>query len=241
MSTEIDAFALNHTFDLVLCQAHFNVVGCRWIYTNKFLSSGEHNRCKARLVSKGYNQKEGQDYIETFIPVIKATMIHIVLDFSVSQSWPLLQLDVNNAFLQGTLTYEVYMEEPPGFVDADHPSYVCRLNKAVYGLKQAPRSWYNELSTFLLSLGIINSLVDPSLFMLRSVPPKELGGKVVVWRGQTTVRDTPLDWVRLTRSSLRFLFFLFFLFFTEAVIGSPESLREVLVGCWIVLESGVII
>ncbi|CAA7049059.1 unnamed protein product [Microthlaspi erraticum] len=77
-------------------------------------------------------------------------------------------LDVNNAFLQGTLNEEVYMEQPPRFVDADHPSYVCRLNKAVYGLKQAPRAWYTELSTFLLSLGFINSLADSSLFILKS-------------------------------------------------------------------------
>lgn len=95
-------------------------------------------------------------------------MIRTVLDIAVSRSWPLLQLDFNNAFLQGTLTEEVYTEKPPGFVDADHPSYVCRLNKAVYGLKQVPRAWYTELSNFLLSLGFINPLADSSLFILKS-------------------------------------------------------------------------
>lgn len=58
------------------------------------------------------------------------------------------------------------MDQPPGFVDADRPDYVCKLNKAVYGLKQAPRAWYNELSAFLLSLGFVNSLADTSLFVL---------------------------------------------------------------------------
>ncbi|CAA7037242.1 unnamed protein product [Microthlaspi erraticum] len=84
MSTEIDAFAQNRTFDLVPRQSHFNVVGCRWIYTNKFFSSGAHNRCKARLVVKGYNQEYGQEYTDTFSPVIKATTIRTVLDIAVS-------------------------------------------------------------------------------------------------------------------------------------------------------------
>ncbi|CAA7058393.1 unnamed protein product [Microthlaspi erraticum] len=137
MSTEIDAFAVNRTFDLV----------------------------QGALGRQGIH---GQDYTETFSPVIKATTIRTVIDIVVSRSWPLLQLDVNNAFLQGTLHEEVYMDQPPGFVDADRRSYVCRLNKAVYGLKQAPRAWYTELSSFLISLGFVNSLADSSLFILKT-------------------------------------------------------------------------
>ncbi|CAA7017946.1 unnamed protein product [Microthlaspi erraticum] len=167
LSTEIDAFARNHTFDLVPRPLNHNVVGCKWIFTNKFFATGVFNRCKARLVAKGFNQQQGRDYTETFSPVIKATTIRIILDIAVSMSWPIQQLDVNNAFLQGTLEEEVYMEQPPGFVDKDHPSYVCKLNKAVYGLKQAPRAWYLELKAFLLSLGFKNSLADTSLFTLQ--------------------------------------------------------------------------
>lgn len=95
-----------------------------------------------------------------------STTLRLVLDVAVSNSWPVKQLDVNDAFLQGTLTEEVYMDQPPGFVDADKPDYVCRLHKAVYGLKQAPRAWYIELRTFLLSLGFQNSLADTSLFIV---------------------------------------------------------------------------
>ena len=72
---------------------------------------------------------------------------------------------VNNAFLHGSLTEDVYMIQPPGFVDKQHPSYVCRLRKALYGLKQAPRAWHNELRQFLLSLGFVNSHSDTSLFI----------------------------------------------------------------------------
>ena len=168
MSTEIDAFTRNGTFELVPRQPHQNVVGCRWLYTNKYHANGTHRCCKSRLVAKGYNQQFGRDYVQTFSPVIKATTLRLVLDIAVSNSWPIKQLDVNNAFLQGTLTDEVYMDQPPGYVDVDKPDHVWRLHKAVYGLKQAPRAWYVELRTFLLSLGFRNSLADTSLFILCS-------------------------------------------------------------------------
>lgn len=152
MSTEMDAFARNRTFDLV---------------PRKPDQNGTHKSCKSRLVAKGYNQQLGYDYTDTFSPVIKATTLRLVLDIAVSHSWPIQQLDVNNAFLQGTLTEEVYMDQPPGFIDQDHPDHVCRLRKAIYGLKQAPRAWYNELQSYLLSLGFSNSLADTSLFVLK--------------------------------------------------------------------------
>ncbi|CAA7040900.1 unnamed protein product [Microthlaspi erraticum] len=81
-----------------------------------------------------------------------------------SNAWPIKQLDVDNAFLQGTLTDEVYVAQPPGFVDKDRPDHVCRLRKALYGLQQAPRAWYEELKSFLLSIGFRNSLADTSVF-----------------------------------------------------------------------------
>lgn len=99
--------------------------------------------------------------------MIKSTTIRLVLDIAVSRSWPIKQLYINNAFLQGTLTEEVYTVQPPGFVDADRPNHVCHLHKALYGLKQAPRAWYQELSNFLIQSGFINSVADTSLFILR--------------------------------------------------------------------------
>lgn len=74
--------------------------------------------------------------------MVKSDTIRVVLQLAVSNSWQIKQLDVNNAFLQGTLTDEVYVAQPPGFIDKDRPDHVCRLRKALYGLKQAPRAWY---------------------------------------------------------------------------------------------------
>ncbi|XP_019094567.1 PREDICTED: uncharacterized protein LOC109129963 [Camelina sativa] len=167
LSVEIDAFARNQTMKLVPRQPHFNVVGCKWLFKNKFNSDDSHHRCKARLVAKGFNQQYGQDYTDTFSLVIKSTIKRLVLGVAVTRLWPIQQLDVNNAFLQGTLTEKVYMEQPPGFVDTDKPDHVRRLRKAIYGLKQAPCAWYTKLCTFLLSLGFWNSLSDTSLFVLQ--------------------------------------------------------------------------
>ena len=164
-SSEFDALTVNQTWDLVPPQSSKNIVGCRWVFTTKFLSNGVIERYKARLVAKGFHQQYGIDYAETFSPVIKSTTIRVVLEVAVTKSWPIKQLDVNNAFLQGELTEEVYMSQPPGFVDKDQPSYVCRLKKPIYGLKQAPRAWYMSLKQYLLNSGFTNSLADASLFV----------------------------------------------------------------------------
>lgn len=165
VSGEYDAHARNQTWELVPPTATQNIVGCKWVFKIKILPTGDLDKYKARLVAKGFNQQYGVDYSQTFSLVIKTTTIRLVLDIAVRKAWPITQLDVNNAFLQGTLTEEVYMSQPPGFVDMDRPDYVCRLKKPIYGLKQAPRAWYFELKTYLLSGGFTNSLADASLFI----------------------------------------------------------------------------
>ena len=140
------------------------MIGCQWIYKNKLLPNGKLGKRNSRLVAKGNHQQYGLDYKETFSPVVKAVTIRLVLGYAVSNSWPVRQLDVNQAFLRGTLNEEVFMDQPPGFIDADRPTHVCRLKKAIYGLKQAPRAWYLELKNFLILCGFTNSYADASLF-----------------------------------------------------------------------------
>jgi hypothetical protein len=88
----------------------------------------------------------------------------LVLSIAVSEGWSLHQLDVQNVFLHGVLGEDVFMKQPPGFVDSNFPSYHCKLDKALYGLKQAPRAWYSRLSDKLHSLGFQSSKADISLF-----------------------------------------------------------------------------
>ncbi|RVW19477.1 Retrovirus-related Pol polyprotein from transposon RE1 [Vitis vinifera] len=131
MSAEFDDLLRNGTWDLVPSHPTQNLVGCKWIFRTKYLPNGSINRYKARLVAKGFHQRLGIDYSETFSPVIKPTTVRLVLSLAVSQGWSLRQLDVNNAFLQGTLTEDVFMSQPPVFIDRDHPHHVCKLRKAI--------------------------------------------------------------------------------------------------------------
>lgn len=142
-----------------------NVVGSKWVFRTKYRSDGSIDRHKARIVAQGFTQVLILDYAHTFSPIVKASMVRIILYLAVHQNWSLRQLDVNNAFLNGNMSETVFMEQPPGFVDSRYPNYVCRFNKALYGLKQAPRAWFQRLSTFLTQIGFHYSRADPSLFL----------------------------------------------------------------------------
>lgn len=106
-------------------------------------------RYKSRLVANGKSQEHGVEFDETFSLVVKPVTVRAVLNFAVEREWPVNQLDVQNDFLHDNLEETVYMHQPPGFVSAEHPDYVCLLNKAIYGLKQAPRAWNARFTTFL--------------------------------------------------------------------------------------------
>nr|GEY35593.1 retrovirus-related Pol polyprotein from transposon TNT 1-94 [Tanacetum cinerariifolium] len=98
-------------------------------------------RNKARLVAKGYAQEEGIDFEESFTPVVCLEDVQIFIAYAAHKSFPIYQMDVKTAFLNGPMKEEVYVAQPDGFVDPDHPKKVYQLKKALYGLKQAPRAW----------------------------------------------------------------------------------------------------
>ncbi|KAF5785164.1 putative RNA-directed DNA polymerase [Helianthus annuus] len=168
MNEEFQALHKNGTWSLVPCVNNTNLVDCKWVYRLKRDAQGNVTRYKARLVAKGFHQQHGVDYHDTFSPVVKPTTIRVVLSLAVSHKWCMRQLDVQNAFLHGTLQETVYMKQPPGFVDPQRPNHVCLLHKSLYGLKQAPRAWFTRLSTALQQLGFHGSKTDPSLFILNS-------------------------------------------------------------------------
>ena len=122
-------------------------------------------RNKARLVAKGFNQVEGIDFEETFAPVARLEAIRLVLAFACFRGFKLYQLDVKSAFLNGYISEDVFVEQPPGFGCTINPNHVYKLKKALYGLKQAPRAWYDRLSTFLLNNDFEKGKVDTTLFI----------------------------------------------------------------------------
>ncbi|CAH9086016.1 unnamed protein product [Cuscuta europaea] len=164
MLDEFQALKKNHTWSLVPSTSTQNIIGCKWVFRVKQNPDGSIARYKARLVAKGFHQRPGVDFTDTFSPVVKPATVRVILTLAISQNWHIHQLDVNNAFLQGTLTDRVYMQQPQGFTDPMLPDHVCLLHKALYGLRQAPRAWYCELRTFLLQSGFQNSKSDVSLF-----------------------------------------------------------------------------
>ena len=165
MNVELTALHRNKTRELVPRHPSQNIVGCKWVFRVKRHSNGSIDSYKSRIVAKGFHQRPGVDYHETFSLVIKPTIIRVVLTIALSHGWPINQLNVNNGLLHGSLTEEVFMSQPPGFGDKTKPYHVCRLRRFLYGLKQAPHVWFQELKGFLLSLKFLDSKSDSSLFV----------------------------------------------------------------------------
>ncbi|GJX65672.1 retrovirus-related pol polyprotein from transposon TNT 1-94 [Tanacetum coccineum] len=114
------------------------------------------NQRNLRLVARGYNQQEGTNYDETYDPVARLESIRILLAYDCALNFKLFQMDVKSAFLNGFIIEEVYVAQPPGFIDLKKPNHVYKLKKALYGLKQAPKAWYLDL---LMSLELSTPLL----------------------------------------------------------------------------------
>nr|GEY19167.1 putative ribonuclease H-like domain-containing protein [Tanacetum cinerariifolium] len=140
-------------------------VGTKWILKNKRDARGIVCRNKVGLVAQGHRQEEGIDYTDVFAPVARLEAIRLFLAFASFIGFKLYQMDVKSAFLYGKITEEVYVTQPRGFEDPDHPKKVYKVVKALYGLHQAPRAWYERLSTFLLKHGYRRETIDRTLFI----------------------------------------------------------------------------
>uniref|UniRef100_A0A2N9G5A4 Integrase catalytic domain-containing protein n=1 Tax=Fagus sylvatica TaxID=28930 RepID=A0A2N9G5A4_FAGSY len=143
-------------------------MGCKWVFTVKYLADGSVDRYKARLVAKGFTQIPGKDFGATFAPVAKLTSVRLLVSLAASHSWPLYQLDVKNAFLHGNLLETIYMDPPPGFrAEGEYAGKVCRLRKSLYGLKQSPRAWFSRFSEVILSMEFVRCHSDHTCFIRR--------------------------------------------------------------------------
>lgn len=109
-----------------------------------------NTRLMAWFVAKGFQQTTRLDYDESFSPVIKSSIVRIVLSIAVHLYWEVRQLDINNAFLNDNLKETMFIHQPEGYIASIKPDYICKLNNSIYGLKQAPRAWYDRLKDTLL-------------------------------------------------------------------------------------------
>nr|GEV81323.1 putative ribonuclease H-like domain-containing protein [Tanacetum cinerariifolium] len=150
---ELLQFKMQKVWVLVDLPYGKRAIGTKWIFRNKKDERDIVVRNKDQLVAQGHTQKEGIDYEEVFAPVARIEAIRLFLAYASFMGFMVYQMDVKSAFLYGTIEEEVYVFQPPGFEDPDHPDKVYKVVKALYGLHQAPRAWYETLANYLLENG----------------------------------------------------------------------------------------
>eukprot|EP00253_Pinus_taeda_P026080 PITA_26080 len=175
MQKEYDALIKNDTWKLVDPPFGTKPIGCKWVYKNKYKADGSLDKHKARHVAKGFAQKEGVDYEETFAPTEKWATIWTLFALAAQNGWKVHQMDVKTAFLNGDLKENVFISEPEGFAVKVHEHKVWKLVKSLYGLKQAPRAWYEKLTEHLLKLNFNHFDLDDATLFVKKV------GKTVVY------------------------------------------------------------
>ncbi|CAI5529099.1 unnamed protein product [Closterium sp. Naga37s-1] len=141
-----------------------NIVSGMWIFRVK-RSPGSPPVFKARYVARGFSQRQGVDFFQTFSPTPKITTLRVLLHVAAQRDYELHSLDFSTAFLQGSLHEEIWLRRPPGFTGSFPAGTQWSLRRPVYGLRQAPREWHDTLRTTLAALGFAPSTADPSLFL----------------------------------------------------------------------------
>ncbi|GJS85409.1 retrovirus-related pol polyprotein from transposon TNT 1-94 [Tanacetum coccineum] len=164
---ELNQFKCLDVWELVKCLIGRNIIAVKWIWKNKTDAENTIIRNKSRLVAKGYGQEEGIDFEESFAPVARLEVVRIIVAYTAHKNFPIYQIDVKTAFLNGPLKEEVFVHQPDRFVDLDFPNHVYCFKKAMYSLKQSPRAWYDKLSSFLIEHHFTKGIVDPTLFTRR--------------------------------------------------------------------------
>jgi len=134
----------NKTWTLTELPPGRKAIGCKWVFKVK------PDKYKARLVAQGYSQVKGIDYEDTYAPVLGMKSLRLLLALSCKLHLYLHQMDVATAFLNGKISEDLYMKQPPVFVDKENPKSVCKLNKSLYGLKQSPKEWNTAIDTWFI-------------------------------------------------------------------------------------------
>ncbi|CAI7843204.1 unnamed protein product [Closterium sp. NIES-54] len=141
-----------------------NIVSGMWIFRVK-RPPGSPPVFKARYVARGFSQRQGVDYFQTFSPTPKITTLRVLLHVAAQRDYELYSLEFSTAFLQGSLHEEIWLRRPPGLTGSFPPGTQWSLRRPVYSLRQAPREWHDTLRTTLAALGFAPSTANPSLFL----------------------------------------------------------------------------
>ena len=164
MNEEIKSMKDNDVFVLVPLPEGVKPIGCKWIFKTKRDSKGDVEIYKARLVGKGYTQKEGIDYKETFSPVSSKDYFRTIMALVAHFDLELHQMDVKIAFLNGDIDETIYMVQLENFVSRYTKKMVCKLNKSICRLKQPSRQWYYKFHQVIISSGFEMNMVDDCIY-----------------------------------------------------------------------------
>ena len=154
------------TWTLVSPKDADNLVDGKWVYKTKLNSDGTVERYKARWVARGFTQKYGIDYEESFSPTVRGSTTRFLTSLATQLDLDLKSVDVVNAFPQAKLTENIYMVQPKGYevLDDTGAPLICKLDKSLYGLMQAARNWNKMVSKYLIERGFKQSASDNCLF-----------------------------------------------------------------------------
>lgn len=188
---EVECLIKNDTWNIVNRPKNHNVIECRMVLRNKYDPTGQVVRRKARLVARGFAQRPGIDFHDTYAPVARLGSIHLLLALAVKHDLKICQMDVMTAYLHGTIEEETYMETPEMLAEClkqiikresrsdvgsrtrkmlkqiQDGEKVCRLQKALYGLKQAGHQWHKKLNKKLQELDLVPTNADPCVYYLK--------------------------------------------------------------------------
>lgn len=163
---EVDAMLSNEVWEFTERPEGRKPIKCKWVFKYKTGPAGEVQRCKARLVARGYTQVEGIDFNETFAAVAKLDSIRLLFSYAATLGLHIHQMDVVNAFLLADIDEEIYAEIPQGVTAPDGISNpVIKIKKSMYGLKQAGRNWYFKLHETLVKLGFQRLEADHAVYI----------------------------------------------------------------------------
>lgn len=179
MDDEILSLKENKTFTLTKLPQGKSAVGGRWVYAIKRNEDGT-DKFKARFVAKGYSQKYGVDYHETFSPTANMTSVRVLMQKAAQENLVLHQMDVKTAYLHAPIDCELYVEQPEGYevLSNSKEKLVCKLEKSLYGLKQAGRNWNHMLHSFLIDNNFVQNCADHCVYAKETLKDKVI---ILIW------------------------------------------------------------
>ena len=179
MKEEISPILRNNTWTMVKLRKDIRPIGVKWVFRLKKDNMGKVVRYNARLVVKGYSQKEGIEYGEVFSPVARMESIRILIAITAQEEWELHHLDVKTAFLNEEIKEDIYISQPEGFKIKGKEDHIPNLTKALYGLKQAPRAWNSKLNEVLIQKGFVRSKNDYAVYYEKVMQERVITGVYV--------------------------------------------------------------